>query len=499
MKKKIALVLVIISVIGLFTISVSAYNTGSYTVNTPSGVNVRTGAGSGYSRVGAASNGVTFSVSSISGSWGYTSSIRCTNGTRSGWVCLDYCKYNGSGGGGNNSNRSTYNDVFASTKGRGYQLSQARSAEATRFTKGTYVYVWGFLHDINDNLYKSYGSGTCNMTLAVYRPDGSCKFSYTYNNCDCNWIGVQLDTAGTWKIQSKITGSLTGNNVRSISVSDPSPKTVDPSGVYLNYSSMTLNYGSSRGLSATVYPSNATNKSVYWYSSNSTVASVSGGWVYTNSPGCAMITAKTCNGKTASCNVYVKGVKINDELKTIYEGDVRYLSTSSYGVSSSRKWSSSNSSVLSVSSSGKVTAKKAGSATITVITGDGYSHSRTFKVFGTAKSRSVNFSNNNSYVTVSLNTNCGAGYVQIYTYDLAGYRTNARIHITLRDWQGNWIWEGDANSGCKLRLGNDHSSYRVYVRPASYSDGIIDQGNSFINSGKCHTWKLTCTSNTYIN
>ena len=119
-----------------------------------------------------------------------------------------------------NNTRSTYNDVFASLKGKGYSLSQAKSSASTSFNKGDFVYVWGWLHDANNNLYKSYGSGTCNMTLSIYRPDGSCAYTYTYNNSDNNWIGQKLDQAGTWKIQCQITGALKGTNTRSITVKD---------------------------------------------------------------------------------------------------------------------------------------------------------------------------------------------------------------------------------------------------------------------------------------
>lgn len=214
MKKILAMVLVIVMLISTTAISVSAasYSNGSYSVTANGGVNVRRGAGTNYSKVGAAKKSTTFTVTKISGNWGYTSNIQCTNGTKSGWVSLDYCKYNSS------SSRSTYNDVFASVKGSGYSLPQARPSQATTFQKGTFVYVWAYLHDINNNLYKSYGSGTCNMTLSIYRPDGSCAHTYTYKNCDNNWIGCKLDQVGTWKIQSKITGSLSGTNTRTITV-----------------------------------------------------------------------------------------------------------------------------------------------------------------------------------------------------------------------------------------------------------------------------------------
>lgn len=71
--------------------SYSGYTTGTYSVNSSNGINVRNGAGTGYSRAGAAKNGITFEVSAIDGSWGYTSSIQCTTGWKSGWVNLDYC------------------------------------------------------------------------------------------------------------------------------------------------------------------------------------------------------------------------------------------------------------------------------------------------------------------------------------------------------------------------------------------------------------------------
>ncbi|MCD7827841.1 MAG: SH3 domain-containing protein [Clostridiales bacterium] len=128
----------------------------------------------------------------------------------------DYNKYCGS------STKTTYNDVFASSKGKGYSHTQALASEKTSFTKGDYIYVWGMLHDGSKNLYETYSSGKCNMTLSVYKPDGSCKFTYTYSNCCCNWIGVSLDVAGTWKIQSKVTGALTGTNTRTITVTNGS-------------------------------------------------------------------------------------------------------------------------------------------------------------------------------------------------------------------------------------------------------------------------------------
>ena len=61
-----------------------------YSVTAVNGVNVRTEPNGRV--VGAASKGVTFTVSSLSGDWGYSSSIQCTNGVKSGYVFLGNCQ-----------------------------------------------------------------------------------------------------------------------------------------------------------------------------------------------------------------------------------------------------------------------------------------------------------------------------------------------------------------------------------------------------------------------
>ena len=58
-------------------------------------------------------------------------------------------------------------------------------------------------------------------------------------------------------------------------------------------------------MTATIAPSNATNKTVTWTSSNTSVATVSSGKVTAVAAGTATITAKSSNGKTATCKVTV--------------------------------------------------------------------------------------------------------------------------------------------------------------------------------------------------
>lgn len=99
LKKTLSVVLVILTICSTLTIAASAasYQTGQYQVACSSGVNVRPSINSS-SRYGAASKGTCFKVTQVNGNWGYTPSVCCTNGrTVSGWICLAYCTYKGSG------------------------------------------------------------------------------------------------------------------------------------------------------------------------------------------------------------------------------------------------------------------------------------------------------------------------------------------------------------------------------------------------------------------
>ena len=84
----------------------------------------------------------------------------------------------------------------------------------------------------------------------------------------------------------------------------PTPTEVAVSSVSLNQSTADLMIGESVTLTASVSPSDATNKSVSWTSSDASVATVTSGTVKGVGIGTATITA-TAGGKTASCAVTV--------------------------------------------------------------------------------------------------------------------------------------------------------------------------------------------------
>lgn len=81
---------------------------------------------------------------------------------------------------------------------------------------------------------------------------------------------------------------------------------ISVTGVTLNPTELTLDKGKTFQLRATVSPSNATNKSVTWSSSDTKVVTVDAKGVVTAvAPGVATVTVKTNNGKTATCQVVV--------------------------------------------------------------------------------------------------------------------------------------------------------------------------------------------------
>ena len=156
--------------------------------------------------------------------------------------------------------------------------------------------------------------------------------------------------------------------------------TISVTGVSLNKNSSTLNVGGTEILTATVSPNNATNQSITWTTSNSSVATVSGGIVTATGIGSAVITAKTNDGNfTATCTITVdKGIvkvtsiSLDKEATFIDIGgkETFYVSIlPSDATDKNVSWTTSDSKVAIVDD-GVVTGLNTGVATITAISDD---------------------------------------------------------------------------------------------------------------------------------
>ncbi len=154
---------------------------------------------------------------------------------------------------------------------------------------------------------------------------------------------------------------------------------VPVTGVALNITSASIAKGNTLQLTATVKPTNASNKNVTWKSSNTAVAKVSStGLVTAVAKGSATITAVTKQGsKTATCKVTVKdpvavtGVSLNMSTVTVAKGSKIQLTatvTPSNAYNKNVTWKSNYSRIAKVDSNGLVTAVSSGRAAITVTT-----------------------------------------------------------------------------------------------------------------------------------
>ena len=134
-------------------------------------------------------------------------------------------------------------------------------------------------------------------------------------------------------------------------------------------------------LTATVTPSNAENTAVTWSSSNTAIVAVSNTGVVTGKlPGTATITvaAQDGNGAKATCTVYVRSavntITVSRKKLDMIIGEEATLSVPTIlpqnAYDKSYTWSTSDNTVASVDSNGKVTAKATGKATIKVTAND---------------------------------------------------------------------------------------------------------------------------------
>ena len=153
--------------------------------------------------------------------------------------------------------------------------------------------------------------------------------------------------------------------------------------VKLNKTALTLGVGQSYTLKAT----QNTNASLQWKSGSTAVAMVSSaGKITAKKAGTAKVTVTASNGKAASCTITVKpaptSVKLNKTSVSMTAGNTLTLAATLLpsGTAAGRTWKSGNTAVLTVDSAGKITAKKAGTTTVTVTTHNGKTAKCTVKV-----------------------------------------------------------------------------------------------------------------------
>jgi uncharacterized protein YjdB len=208
--------------------------------------------------------------------------------------------------------------------------------------------------------YKTVVWGSSNQAVAIVTQNG---------------VVVSISEGTTIITATTIDSGFTAQCVVNVSI-------VDVTGISLNKD--TVNFekiGATDSVIATIFPSNATYKTVVWGSSNQAAATVTqNGVIVSVADGTAIITATTVDGGfTAQCVVTVsdKSVKSVTLDKTAINLNVGATSTltaiinPSYAANKAVTWNSSNPALAIVSATGIVTGRSNGTATITVTTNDG--------------------------------------------------------------------------------------------------------------------------------
>lgn len=224
-------------------------------------------------------------------------------------------------------------------------------------------------------------------TYTVVCPSNATNKNVTWSSSNTN---VATVNASSGYIYAKAAGTATiyatasdGSGKRDSIAVTVGSGCVLVNSIELNKIRVSLRRGGSYVLSATVSPSNATNKSVTWSSSNPSVASVSGGRVCAIANGSATITASANDGsgKSASCSVVVTGeilvtsVSLDPSCMTLTVGDSAYTHVTVYPADATNRcvlWTSNNTDVATVNYiSGLVYAKSSGTAVICATSQDG--------------------------------------------------------------------------------------------------------------------------------
>ena len=164
----------------------------------------------------------------------------------------------------------------------------------------------------------------------------------------------------------------------------PIDNTIPVDSVSLNQNEAEMLVGETLQLQAQVLPSNATDKSVTWVSTNKSVATVSDeGLVTAVGKGATNISA-SAGGKNANCVVivtesggpvvHVESISLNKETASLEVGGTLALTATVLPENAANKkvlWKSTNPEIAEVDQAGNVTAVSSGTVTITATTSDG--------------------------------------------------------------------------------------------------------------------------------
>ena len=345
-----------------------------------------------------------------------------------------------------------YNDTTSKNNGNwpGVEMTQL-TADDSCAKAGTYKYE---VPDLGEGKYRViFTNGSGAQTPGASQP------------------GIEFSGKVSWDGSSSTVTAVNCNTPQPVPVSS-----VSISGSGVSDGKLSLKLGASVQLTATVTPSNATDKTVSWTSSNSSVAKVSDGKITAVKAGTATITA-TAGGKTASVvvavadnpvpveSVSVSGDGVSDGKLSLKSGaSAQLTATVKPDNATDRKvtWTSSDSSVANVMGTGVVTAgSKAGKATVTATAG------------GKSASVEVTVEAQDPYAELDALAKAHASDLEDGTYT---------VSTALKDGMVLDVADGSAKDGANARLWSSNGTKAQRWTVSHDSKGYVTLRN--VNSGK---------------
>ncbi len=205
---------------------------------------------------------------------------------------------------------------------------------------------------------------------------------------DSNGLMVSRSVGTATITATSVDGSFTSTKTMTVSIT---PVTV--TGIASISGASTVSLDESIGLSTSVIPGNASNQTITWSSSNTSIATVNSSGVVTGvANGTVVISATTEQGgyvanKTITVTSTVTGINSINGASSVTIGQTTTFSTSVLPNSATNKsitWSSSNTSIATIDLSGVISGIALGTATITATSVDGnYSATKTITVIAT--------------------------------------------------------------------------------------------------------------------
>ena len=222
--------------------------------------------------------------------------------------------------------------------------------------------------------------GDSETLAATVKPDDATDRTVTWSTSDATVATVDNNGKVTAVKEGSATITARAGEESATCAVSISKKVIEVASVTLNKTELILTEGDSETLTATVKPDDATNKTVTWSTSDESIAKVdNNGKVTAVKEGTATIIARA-GAKSATCALSVRrkvievtSITLNKAELTLTEGDSETLTATVKPDDATDKtvtWSTSDATIATVDNNGKVTAVKAGSATITAKAGE---------------------------------------------------------------------------------------------------------------------------------